>query len=150
MRSGAMLTAKFEVAKVGKRAGPRRPAPTTTDATSPPSGRVPRVARLMALAIKLDAMIRSGEITNQRQLAAVARVTPARVTQILNFLHLAADIQEAVLNLPPVTSGRDPVTERDLRSIIRYAAWRQQLRIWRKVSRAASGTNSTGEEPSFA
>jgi hypothetical protein len=104
----------------------------------------------MALAIKLDAMIRSGEITNQRQLAAVARVTPARVTQILNFLHLAADIQEAVLNLPPVTSGRDPVTERDLRSIIRYAAWRQQLRIWRKVSRAASGTNSTGEEPSFA
>ncbi len=144
-----MLTGSFKVAKVGKRTGPRRAALTTTDATSPPSGRVgrvPRVTRLMALAIKLDGLIKSGEVTSQRELAAVARVTPARVTQVLNMLHLAPDIQEALLNLPPVTSGRDAITERELRGIIRYAAWLQQLRIWRKVSRAASGTSTTGEE----
>jgi hypothetical protein len=121
-----MLSGTFKVAKVGKRSGPRRPAPTTTAATSEPPrpvGRVPRVARLMALAIKLDGLIRSGEVASQRELAAVARVTPARVTQILNLLGLAPDIQEMLLNLPAVTSGRDPVTEREIRPVAALIRW---------------------------
>jgi hypothetical protein len=82
----------------------------------------------MALAIKLDGLIRSGVMTSQRELAAVARVTPARVTQILNLLGLAPDIQEALLNLPAVTSGRDPVTERDLRPLTTLVRWSDQRR----------------------
>jgi hypothetical protein len=136
MRSGAMLTASFKVAKTGKRSGPRRPAPTKTDATSPPSGpvgRISRVARLMALAIKLDGLIKSGEITSQRELAAIANVTPARVTQILNLLHLAPELQEALVNLPPVVSGRDTLTERQLRRVSSLSCWRQQATLWRRI-----------------
>jgi hypothetical protein len=80
----------------------------------------------MALAIKLDGLIRSGEVTSQRELAAIAHVTPARVTQILGLLHLAPDIQEALLNLPPVISRRDPITEREIRPVAALVRWSGQ------------------------
>ncbi len=102
---------------------------TADDATAegvPPHGRIPRIARLMALAIRLDGMLQRGEVRSQRELAEIARVTPARLTQIMNLLHLAPDIQERLLFLPPVTSGRDPVTERDMRSVARLVRWRSQ------------------------
>lgn len=133
MRSGAMLTGSFKVAKVGKRSGPRRPAPTTTGTTSQPPGpvgRVPRVARLMALAITLDGMIRSGEVTSQRELAAVARVTPARVTQILNLLHLAPDLQEQLLAMSRASTGRERLTERHLRELVAEPNWGVQRTVW--------------------
>ncbi len=136
MRSGAMMTAKFEVAKVGKRTGPRRSPTTTTTATTSTAataGRIPRVARLMALAIKLDAMIRSGEVTSQRELAAVARVTPARVSQIMNLLHLTPQIQEHLLLMPPITRGHDPLTERELRHITAVSCWKTQQVLWSRV-----------------
>ena len=132
---GAMLTGSFKVAKIGKRSGPRRVQPTKTEAASTPSrpvGRVPRVARLMALAIKLDGLIKSGEVASQRELAAVARVTPARLTQILNLLHLAPSIQEELLFLPPVTRGRDAVTERHFRNIVARVSWREQQSLQRR------------------
>ncbi|MFY7896339.1 MAG: hypothetical protein ACOVP8_08910 [Phycisphaerales bacterium] len=136
MGRSVTMTAGFSVSKTGQRTGPRRPTPTTTDANSPPSkpvGRVPRVARLMALAIKLDGLIRSGEVASQRELAAVARVTPARVTQILNLLHLCPGIQETLLFLPPVTYGRDGVTERQLRVIASSVNWNAQQRSWQLI-----------------
>ena len=136
MGQGAILTGNFKVAKVGKRSGPRRSAPTTTDATSPPFkpvGRVPRVARLMALAIRLDGLIQSGEVASQRELAAVARVTPARLTQILNLLHLTPQIQEHLLLMPPITRGKDPITERELRHITAVSCWKTQQVLWSKV-----------------
>jgi hypothetical protein len=34
------------------------------------------------------------------------------MTQIMNLNHLAPDIQEAILFLPPVTQGRDTLHER--------------------------------------
>lgn len=133
MGHSVTMTAGFSVSKTGKRSGPRRSAPPTTDAASrasTPVGRIPRVARLMALAIKLDGLIKSGEVASQRELAAVARVTPARVTQILNLLGLAPDIQETLLNLPPVTSGRDPVTEREMRPLTTMFRWTDQRQAW--------------------
>jgi hypothetical protein len=133
MGQGVTMTASFSVSKTGKRSGPRRHAPTKTDATSLPPGpvgRIPRVSRLMALAIKLDGLLRSGEITSQRELAAIANVTPARVTQIMNLLNLAPDIQTDLLDLPPVASGRDPITERELRPLCALPAWSDQRGLW--------------------
>jgi len=89
-------------------------------------GRIPRIARLMALAIRLDGMLQRGEVGSQRDLAEVARVTPARLTQILNLLHLAPDLQEWLLFLPPVVKGRDHVTERHLRAAVATASWNEQ------------------------
>ncbi|WP_297030976.1 hypothetical protein [Thermogutta sp.] len=76
-----------------------------------PQGRVPRAARLMALAIHFDRLIREGVIKDQAELARVGHVSRARVTQIMNLLCLAPDIQEELLFLPRVEQGRDPITE---------------------------------------
>jgi hypothetical protein len=63
-------------------------------------GRVPRVSRLMALAIRFDQLIRAGVVADQAELARLGHVTRARLTQIMNLLCLAPDIQEAILFLP--------------------------------------------------
>ena len=97
------------------------------------SGRVPRIARLMALAIRFDGLIRDGVVTDQAELARLGHVTRARVTQIMNLLHLAPDIQEAILFLPRVERGRDPIQERQLRPIVAVPDWRKQRRMWRKL-----------------
>jgi hypothetical protein len=98
-------------------------------------GRVPRVARLMALAIKFDRLLSEGAVETQAELAELGRVTRARITQIMNLLHLAPDLQEAVLSLPPVEEGRDPVTERDLRAVVREVEWGRQRALWEGLKR---------------
>lgn len=96
-------------------------------------GRVPRVARLMALAIKVDRLIRSGAIADQAEAARLGHVTRARMTQVLNLLLLAPDVQEAVLNLPQTARGRDPIAETDLRPIAAEVDWRGQREQWQQL-----------------
>ena len=98
--------------------------------TAPTPGNLPRVTRLMALAIRFDGLIREGEVRDLAEIARLGHVTRARVTQIMNLLHLAPDIQEAILSLPRTESGRDPITERDLRPIAAIVDWRKQRREW--------------------
>ncbi len=95
-----------------------------------PTGRIPRVSKLMALAIRFDHLLKKGTLSNQSELATLARVTQPRMTQIMNLNHLAPDIQEAILFLPLVVEGRDPVTERDLRIITCESDWRKQRHMW--------------------
>jgi len=92
--------------------------------------RLPRVARLVALAIRIDGLIASGAIRDQAEAAHVGHVTRARMTQILNLLHLAPDIQLAVMNLPPTTHGRDPIVERHLRPVAAEVDWDRQRKLW--------------------
>jgi hypothetical protein len=107
---------------------PRKPAPT---------GRIPRVARLMALAIKLDGMLRDGVVGSQAELAELGGVTRARLTQVLNLTALAPDLQEILLHLPPVLKGRDPVSEHDLRPIAAEIRWTRQRALWEQALRDA-------------
>lgn len=100
-----------------------------------PPSRVPRVARLMALAIRFDSLIGTGAVSTQAELAELGRVTRARVTQIMNLLHLAPDIQEAVLHLPMVANGRDPITEHELRAVTSLVGWSAQRQAWLTLSR---------------
>ena len=60
---------------------------------------VPRIARLMALAIRFDKLIRDGVVADQGELARLGKISRARVTQILNLLSLAPDIQAAILDV---------------------------------------------------
>ena len=76
--------------------------------------RIPRVARLMALAIRFEKLLRDGVVRNQSELAQLGHVSSARVSQILNLLYLAPDIQEEILHLPPSQAGRDRITEKHL------------------------------------
>lgn len=99
-------------------------------APSAPVGRVPRVSRLMALAIRFDQLIRDGVVADQAELARLGHVSRARVTQIMNLLHLAPDIQEQILFLPCITQGRDPIQLRHVLPIATECRWRQQRREW--------------------
>lgn len=103
---------------------------------APPSspGRVPRVARLLALAIRFERQVRSGAVQDQSELARRFGVTQPRMTQIMNLALLAPWIQEQVLSLPRVTKGREPVTERTLRRIACEACWERQQKMWDLVA----------------
>lgn len=96
------------------------------------AGRVPRVSKIMALAIRLDRLIRDGQVTDQAELARLGYVTRARLTQIMNLLCLAPDIQEAILFLPTTERGRDRITERELRPIAAVVSWRRQRQMWHR------------------
>jgi hypothetical protein len=116
---------------------PARGKPTelrsSADSASLPAGRVPRVARLMALALRLDELVRTGQVSSYSALASLGHVTRARICQILNLLHLAPDIQEALLFLPLTVRGRDPLILADLMPIAAAFDWRKQRRLWRKL-----------------
>lgn len=96
-------------------------------------GRVPRVARLLALAIKYDRLLRKGVVADLSELARLCQVTQPRMTQIMNLLHLAPDIQEQILFLPIVERGRDPIHERKVRNVTRAISWREQRRRWSTI-----------------
>lgn len=58
-----------------------------------------------ARAIRLDGLIRSGEVTDQAALARLGMVTRARMTQIMGLRNVAPDIQEQLLFLPAVAKS---------------------------------------------
>ena len=58
------------------------------------------------------------------------QVTRARMTQIMNLLLLAPDIQEKLLNLPQTTSGRDTVILGELQTIALQPDWTVQQQMW--------------------
>lgn len=97
------------------------------------SGRIPRIARLMALAHRFDGLIRDGVVTGQADLARLGRVTRARVTQIMNLLFLAPDVQEELLFLPAIERGRDRLKLSELLPIAGEWAWSEQRKLWRKL-----------------
>jgi len=61
------------------------------------------------------------------------QVTRARITQIMNLLHLAPDIQEEILFLPKTGKGRDAIGEWGVRPICAVIDWRKQRRMWSLV-----------------
>ena len=91
-----------------------------------PEARAPRVARMLALAHRIDQLIQTGELRDYADAAKVMGLNRARVTQIVNLLMLAPDIQEAILDLPVGTAGVDPITERRLRPIAAESEWTAQ------------------------
>ena len=95
-----------------------------------PTGRVPRVSRIMALAIRFDKLIRDGAVKNQTELARLGHVSRVRMTQIMNLNLLAPDIQEEILHLPLHYCGREWLKERDLRKIAGLTGWRAQRDKW--------------------
>ena len=76
-------------------------------------------------------------------LARLGHVTRARVTQIMNLLQLAPEIQEALLFLPRTERGRDPIRERQIRSITVILDWRRQRDRWAPLAAILGCTGRT-------
>jgi len=93
-------------------------------------GRIPRVSRFMALAIHFEELLHRGEMQDYVNLAQLGHVSRPRITQIMNFLQLAPDIQEEILFLPRTKEASDLIIERDIRPILVEADWEKQRQMW--------------------
>jgi hypothetical protein len=107
--------------------------------------RVPRLARLMALAIRFDGLLVMGQVRDQADLARLGQVTRARISQILGLIHLAPDIQEEILFLRGAGRGLDLLLA-DVRPLCAVSDWNGQRRRWRAL-RARLGASPDGAKP---
>jgi hypothetical protein len=134
MKTGVKVSAnvRFETRRKGTRCLVQTPETTPQE---PRRGRLPRITRLMALAIHFDGLIQSGAVRNYSELARLGNVTRARMTQIMNLLMLDPEIQEELLFLARVENGRDEVCLRDLQRVAAVRQWAEQTCVWRKLPR---------------
>jgi DNA invertase Pin-like site-specific DNA recombinase len=94
--------------------------------------RVPRITRLLALALKFEELIRSGAVTNYTVLAQLGRVSRSRITQMTGLLNLAPDIQEEILFLRPEEARRLRISEPAVRKLSATLMWAKQREQWRR------------------
>lgn len=111
---------KIEVVRQGKRKVIREPR-------KPVGPRIPRISRLMALAIKMQGMVDRGEVRDNAELARLAQVSRARMTQIMNLNLLSPQLQERLLFFEPVEGGRDTVTLKGLQRVCLEVNWKRQV-----------------------
>jgi hypothetical protein len=95
--------------------------------------RVPRITRLLALALKFEEMIRSGVVGNYTVMAELGQVSRSRVTQVTNLLNLAPDIQEEILFLQPEEAEGLRISELSVRKLSAILAWGEQRAQWRRL-----------------
>jgi len=107
----------------------------TEKAPAPPPQTVrrpARVAQTLALAHRLEAAITRGEYRDRADVARQLGFTRARVTQILDLLLLAPNIQEEIAFLEAV-DGVEPLSERGLRTVVCTSDWVKQRLSWESL-----------------
>jgi hypothetical protein len=101
------------------------------------------VARMLALAHHLQGAIDRGLVPDRATVARRLGLTRARVTQLLDLLLLAPDLQDQVLHLEAV-DGVEPLSERALRAVAHTGTWRLQRAAWRVAGDPESCLVSSG------
>jgi hypothetical protein len=96
--------------------------------------------RLLALALKMEQMIRDGTVAKYSDLAHVGQVSAARISQIMNLLHLAPDIQEQLLSSD---AAKIRLRESAVRKLSTVVLWSEQRIGWQDLIAAASQENPT-------
>jgi hypothetical protein len=125
MSTGHELTFAVEFGKRRRQSDNHRMEPLAT---------IPRISRLMALAIRMAELVRTGEVRDYAELARLGGVTRARMSQIMHLLDLAPDIQEQLLFL----NEGGKLTERTLREIVRQVDWQRQREVFRRLANRAA------------
>ncbi len=92
-------------------------------------GRVPRAARLLALAHRFEQLIAEGVVTDYAELARLGQVSRARISQIMRLRYLAPDLQETIL-FCRTRHGPDPISVATLLAIAARWDWQEQRRCW--------------------
>ena len=105
------LTRRVAADRVVSAVMPRRGKPKPPREPKPP-----RVMELLRKALEWQALLESGEVRNQAEIARREGITRARVTQIMGLLDLAPEIQQHILSMPDAVR-RPAITERALRPI---------------------------------
>jgi len=76
----------------------------------------------------MEQMIKEGRVKKYSQLARLGQVSTARITQIMNLLHLAPDIQEQILSPDAAQLG---LRESAVRKLCSVVLWSEQRDRWR-------------------
>jgi hypothetical protein len=105
--------------------------PGRGDPKPPREPKTPRVVELLRKANEWKALLESGEVASQAEIALREGITRARVTQIMGMLRLAPEIREQILAMHD-SSRRPQITERVLRPIGVITPYRDQLREFHK------------------
>jgi hypothetical protein len=92
----------------------------------------PRIQTLLKTARKLQKILDSQSETCRAKLAEQLNITRARITQILNLLNLAPEIQDYIMSMPPV-DGRSPISERALRPLTSITSHKEQLKVFKNL-----------------
>jgi DNA invertase Pin-like site-specific DNA recombinase len=121
---------RASVAAAAKVSGTARRGPRAAAERAEP---VPRITRLLALALKFEQLIESGVVSNYAAVAQVARVSRSRVTQMTSLLNLAPDIQEEILFLPAAEARQLRISEPSLRKLTAALLWNQQREQWKTL-----------------
>jgi hypothetical protein len=98
-----------------------------------PTTRTSHISRLMALAIHFQGMLDDGHVSDLATLARWGKVSRARMTQIMNLLYLAPDIQERLLNLPQISKGKDVVSCAQLQKVALEPDWSRQRAMFAEL-----------------
>ena len=87
----------------------------------------------MALALRFEQLLHEGHIADYAALARLGHVSRSRISQIMNLLLLAPDIQEALLFLPDTQRGRDSIHLRALQDLAKVPDWQRQRNRWQTL-----------------
>ena len=119
-----------------------RPPGERQDSDVPRSraGRLPRVTQVLALAIYFQDAIQRGEARDYADLARLGCLTRERMSQIMELVWLAPDIQQEILHLGPQTGGRYPISECAVRRFASLLAWDDQRAEWDTLKKNRLGT----------
>jgi hypothetical protein len=109
----------------------------------PLSNQLPRITRLMALAIQFEGLLGEVEGLSFADLARLGGVSASHITHILNLLYLAPDLQERLLFLEPNATGPDRIYEADLRRVTQIDEWPEQRRAFETILVGRTPTRQT-------
>ncbi|HLN02065.1 MAG TPA: hypothetical protein VK335_22435 [Bryobacteraceae bacterium] len=103
------------------------------DAPASRNGHLPRVTQVLALAIQFQDMIQRGEARDYADLARLGCVTRERMSQIMELVWLAPEIQREILEFPPTGGARFPISEVAVRRLVSDLSWEEQQRRWHEL-----------------
>ena len=83
----------------------------------------------MALAVRFEGLIADGTVSDYSELAELTQVSRAQITQVMNLLLLAPNIQAMRLFLPNLELGRDSITLKRLQAACLEANWKRQKEL---------------------
>jgi hypothetical protein len=98
----------------------------------PREPKTPRVVELLRKANEWKALLESGEVASQAEIALREGITRARVTQVLGLQRLAPEIREKIFSTL-YADRQPPVTERVLRPIAIITDCHDQIREFHKL-----------------
>jgi|DewCreStandDraft_4_1066084.scaffolds.fasta_scaffold08805_7 hypothetical protein len=133
MAAGGLFEVKFKLTPAVREIQRSEQATEPTVTAVRKTGRYPRAAQVLALALQFQEMIDRGEVRDYADLARLGCVSRERISQIMMLVWLAPDIQQAVLCLPLYT-GRAPFSEGALRRIAKIVSWDEQRLEWQRLT----------------